>query len=234
MIQKREKGITLIALVVTIITLIIISGITIGTLQNKSSTIKQARETGNEAGKESIIEKIEADLYQEKTKTGKLPTKNEMKTLISNKGYNKGELGEDSFVTKDGEYTISYQDISGWKSDNGQIYKNYFNYNDIFKASDNWNLNNGTKCDDDGWISMSYDNTNGTSTQYCNYFTNASDMIKTNNAYYIVLEIKYASGNGYLKIASTQTESDSGAKPQFDGCDPIKFSDLKTRRYICN
>ena len=115
MILKREKGITLIALVVTIITLIIISGITIGTLQNKNSIMRQAGETGDEAGKESIIEKIEADLYQEKAKTGKLPTKAELQELIKNKGYNEGELGEDSFVTKDGEYTISYQDIEGWK-----------------------------------------------------------------------------------------------------------------------
>ena len=115
MLLKKENGVTLIALAVTIIVLLIISGITIGTLQNKDSIVKQAKDTGASAGKESIIEKIEADLYQEKTKTGKVPTKAEMKKLIQNKGYNKETLGNDSFVTKDGEYTISYSEIVGWE-----------------------------------------------------------------------------------------------------------------------
>lgn len=113
---KREKGITLIALVVTIIVLLIISGITIGTIKDKKSILKQASETGDHLTKESIIEKIEADLYQEKAKTGKLPTKAELKELIKNKGYNNGDLGEDSFVTKDGEYTIEYSEILGWEN----------------------------------------------------------------------------------------------------------------------
>ena len=116
MIPKREKGITLIALIVTIITLIIISGITIGTIKDKKSIFKEAGETGDSLSKESVIEKIEADLYQEKAKTGKLPTKAELKELIKNKGYNNGDLGEDSFVTKDGEYTIEYGEISGWEN----------------------------------------------------------------------------------------------------------------------
>ena len=38
-----------------------------------------------------------------------------IKKLIQNKGYNKGTLGNDSFVTKDGEYTISYSEIVGWE-----------------------------------------------------------------------------------------------------------------------
>ena len=116
MIPKREKGITLIALIVTIITLIIISGITIGAIKDKKSIFKEAGETGDSLSKESVIEKIEADLYQEKAKTGKLPTKAELKELIKNKGYNSGDLGEDSFVTKDGEYTIEYSEILGWEN----------------------------------------------------------------------------------------------------------------------
>ena len=115
MLLKKENGVTLIALAVTIIVLLIISGITLGTLQNRDNIVKQAKDTGASAGKESIIEKIEADLYQEKAKTGKVPTKAEMKEIIANKGYNKGELGEDSFVTKDGEYTIKYSEIIGWE-----------------------------------------------------------------------------------------------------------------------
>lgn len=115
MLLKKENGVTLIVLAVTMIVLIIISGVTLGSLQNKKSIVKQAEDTGASAAKESIIEKIEADLYQEKAKTGQVPTKAEMKTLIQNKGYNKGTLGDESFVTKDGEYTISYSEIVGWE-----------------------------------------------------------------------------------------------------------------------
>ena len=137
MLLKKENGVTLIALAVTIIVLLIISGITLGTLQNKDSIVKQAKDTGSSAGKESIIEKIEADLYQEKSKTGQKPTKAEMKTLIENKGYNKGTLGDESFVTKDGEYTINYSEIVGWEDKNNEYYAE--------TVKDNYTDGNGDK-----------------------------------------------------------------------------------------
>lgn len=137
MLLKKENGVTLIALAVTIIVLLIISGITIGTLQNKDSIVKQAKDTGASAGKESIIEKIEADLYQEKAKTGKVPTKAEMKKLIQNKGYNKETLGNDSFITKDGEYTIKYSEIVGWEDKNNEYYAE--------TVKDNYTDGNGDK-----------------------------------------------------------------------------------------
>ena len=137
MLLKKENGVTLIALAVTIIVLIILAGITLGTLQNRDSIVEQAKDTGASAGKESIIEKIEADLYQEKSKTGQKPTKAEMKTLIENKGYNKGSLGDDSFVTKDGEYTINYSEIVGWEDKNNEYYAE--------TVKDNYTDGNGDK-----------------------------------------------------------------------------------------
>lgn len=111
---KKEKGITLIALAVTIIVLIILAGISITTLTGEKGLINQARNNSENAQRESIIEKIEADLLQEKTKTGKTQSKNDLKSIIQENGYNKGELREDSFITKDGEYTINYDEIIGW------------------------------------------------------------------------------------------------------------------------
>ena len=70
--QKNNKGITLIALVVTIIVMIILASITITALTGKKSTINQTTDTTESAQRESIIEKIEADLLQEKMKTGNM------------------------------------------------------------------------------------------------------------------------------------------------------------------
>lgn len=114
--QKKEKGITLIALVITIIVLIILASISITTLTGEKGLINQANDTTESAQRESIIEKIEADLLKEKTKTGNTPSKEDLKTIIQENGYNEGTVGEDSFVTKDGGYTIEYNEINGWKN----------------------------------------------------------------------------------------------------------------------
>ena len=111
---KKEKGITLIALIVTIIVLIILAGISITTLTGKKGLINQATNTTESAQRESIIEKIEADLLKEKTKTGNTPSKEDLKTIIQENGYNEGTLEEDSFITKDGGYKIEYNEIIGW------------------------------------------------------------------------------------------------------------------------
>ena len=114
-IRKKENGITLIALTVTIIILIILAGISITTLTGEKGLINQARTNSENAQRESIIEKIEADLFKEKTKTGNTPSKEKLKEIIQENEYNEGDLGEDSFVTKDGEYTINYNEIVGWE-----------------------------------------------------------------------------------------------------------------------
>ena len=57
---------------------------------------------------------MQADLLNLKTKTGETPTKNDLINIIKENDYAKDEPGEDSFISKDGEYKISYQEISGW------------------------------------------------------------------------------------------------------------------------
>lgn len=114
-IRKKENGITLIALTVTIIILIILAGISITTLTGEKGLINQARTNSENAQRESIIEKIEADLFKEKTKTGNTPSKEKLKEIIQENEYNEGDLGEESFVTKDGGYTINYNEIVGWE-----------------------------------------------------------------------------------------------------------------------
>lgn len=129
--RNREGGITLIALVTTIIVLLILAGVSISMITDKGSAIRESKEQAAQAERESIIEKIEADLLTEKTKTGKVPSKTNLKEIIQEKGYNEGELGEDSFVTKDGEYEIQYSEILGWEDRIADIVKigDYIEYN---------------------------------------------------------------------------------------------------------
>lgn len=111
----KENGVTLIALIVTIIVLIILAGISITTLTGEDGLINQATNNSQEAQKQSIIDKIQAELLKEKTKTGNTPSKDDLKSIIQENGLNEGTLGEDSFVVKDGGYTISYNEIIGWE-----------------------------------------------------------------------------------------------------------------------
>ena len=94
--MKKNEGITLIALVITIVVLLILAGISIKALTGEKELIKETYNTTDQAQRESIIQKIEADLYQEKTISGEIPDKAKLKEIIPSKGYNKGELGEDS------------------------------------------------------------------------------------------------------------------------------------------
>ena len=111
---KKENGITLIALAITIIILLILAGVAIGSIKGNKGIIKEAENSSAEAERESIIEKIEADLYNEKIKTGKRPTKSELKKIIETNGYSE-TLAEDSFTSKDDKYTINYDEILGWE-----------------------------------------------------------------------------------------------------------------------
>ena len=112
---KKEEGITLMALVITIIVLIILAGISIGSIYDKDNIVDETENATYQAQKQSIITKIEAELLEEQTKTGDTPTKDTLKEVITNSKFSEGEPGENSFITKDGGYTINYSEIKGWE-----------------------------------------------------------------------------------------------------------------------
>ena len=112
--KRNNKGITLITLVITIVVLLIIAGITLGVTKDDKSIMQEAKTTAHNAERESLIQKIEADLYNEKIKRGKQQTKEDLKQLIEEKGY-ASSVSEDEFITKEGSYTIQYNEIIGWK-----------------------------------------------------------------------------------------------------------------------
>ncbi len=110
-IFKRNQGITLISLVITIIILLILSGITIGAISRDNSLINKAEEDSKNAQRETIIEKIEADLYNQKIKMGTTPNKDILKEIAKNYG----TISEDKLITKDGNYEINFDEIIGWE-----------------------------------------------------------------------------------------------------------------------
>ena len=63
----------------------------------------------------------------------------------------------------------------------------------LYNVNDVQTMTSGITVDEEGWISVSYDNTSGTSAKYFNYFTNNLDL-KPNTQYSIITEIKEVSG----------------------------------------
>lgn len=109
-ILKKEQGITLVALVTTVIILLILSGITIGSLTNKKGLINEANQNSQSAQKETLIQKIEADLYSEKTITGKTPTKEKLIEIARKYG----TVEDEKLKIQDSDYEISFNEIEGW------------------------------------------------------------------------------------------------------------------------
>lgn len=75
--------------------------------------LNKTKESNSQAQRESILEKIEADLYTEKVKKGRNLKKSEAEAIISNFG----EINQSmkKVTTTDGGYDIDFNEIIGWK-----------------------------------------------------------------------------------------------------------------------
>lgn len=81
--------------------------------------------------------------------------------------------------------------------------QNLYNYRDTSDVS-----SSGVTVDDEGWITLSGDNTNGTTTKFINYFCKKMNSIKPSTNYNIVSEIK--SVNGTASIVFTSVDKGTG------------------------
>ena len=72
---------------------------------------------------------------------------------------------------------------------------NIYDVKDVRAKSDN------PIVDENDFITMSYDNTSGTSTHFINYFTNKNKYLKPKTKYYGVLEIKSVTGKGSIFVS---------------------------------
>lgn len=98
-----------------------------------------------------------------------------------------------------------------------------YNYKNVTAVS------NGVTTDEEGWITVSYDNTNGSSWKSFNYFTHNLN-IKESTYYNILCEIKSVSGDGKLELVSNlYTNPVQGQFPAITG---IPFSSLTANSII--
>lgn len=77
--------------------------------------------------------------------------------------------------------------------------QNLYNYKDVDTSI--YGVTNGATADEDGWITMSYDNTSGSQTVYSNYFTKNLNL-RVGTKYTIVCEVKSVEGTGRLHLLS--------------------------------
>ena len=105
---EKNKGITLIALVITIVILLILAGIGIGSTIGEKGTINQAKESNEQAEKESIKQKIQADVLVEKEKKNRSLTHDEFIEIVENGNY--GTINGDILTTSSG-YEIDLSEL---------------------------------------------------------------------------------------------------------------------------
>lgn len=217
--RRREKGVTLIALVVTIIVLLILAGITLGSISDHDGIINRTKEAKGEAERESIIEKIEADLYNEKVKTGKIPNKEKLKEIIDSKY---GTTSEEDFVSTQGNYTIEFAEIIGWedRGDENEYRLRWYGRDDYTqtlslntaKSSMTYNESNSSTITNINIIS------NGTDLEYMFHFGGGGNSISINDvAFNLAFDNMIKNAKYELWIETDERNPNDWAKPTLNG-----------------
>ena len=110
----EQKGITLIALVITIIILLILAGISIATLTGENGVLQKAEMAKKQTEIENAKEQAKLDIaawVADKLEKQEDATLNDsiVKEILTDKSYVKeGKPGDSSFNTQKSEYEISY------------------------------------------------------------------------------------------------------------------------------
>lgn len=139
------EGITLIALVITIIILIILAGVTIVTLTEKNKILISAGTAKDNIQRASAIEQAKIDILawqteQIQNKQSADLTDTKVKEILTGKDYVKGEPGDTSFISKEGDYIIEYSEL--YKKIITDVAKvGDKNYKTIDEAIANWEHN---------------------------------------------------------------------------------------------
>ena len=111
----KQKGITLIALVITIIVLLILAGVSIAMLTGQNGILTQAQNASTQTEIAEAKEKAQMDIMawqSAQLENGQDATLNDetVKTILTGKDYVK-ELKDTSFISTKGEHEIQYSDL---------------------------------------------------------------------------------------------------------------------------
>ena len=129
MIKKKEKGITLIALVVTIVVLLILAGISISMLTGENGVITQAKLAKESTRGGDVQETIDLTIVDNELKeTGK-----KTKETLVNELYNDGKLTEkeveelqDTDTIEIGIVTVDFSGLNGDEDEEVESYVGYY------------------------------------------------------------------------------------------------------------
>ena len=152
--EKTSRGITLIALVITIIILLILAAVTIGALSGNNGILSNAAKAKRETEKAEILEQIRLDIYSEMANNlGKDPTDADIERIADNYGDIEGTTFADMVLkTEKGNYEIKLSDI--WVIEKEKVtavkeikptdYGKYVNYNVDYdndgSVADDWRI----------------------------------------------------------------------------------------------
>ena len=164
---KKQTGITLIALIITIIVLLILVGVTIATLTGENGILTRANDSKKQTEIASVKEQAQLDIANwiaERLENGEDTTLDDatIKNIIetanaSNTDKYYKELQSDKIITQNG-YEILYSEFYQNEENELEIgdYVNYnVSYTDMysrynFTASDGWRILDLNGIDDDG------------------------------------------------------------------------------------
>ena len=93
----------------------------------------------------------------------------------------------------------------------------------LFDYQDTKEINSAYSVDEDGWITINIDNTDGSKSVYYNYYTN-NIHLKPNTNYNVFLEVKEVNGNAGISVASRWSPSQGQFSTGFEK----KFTDLQS------
>lgn len=100
---------------------------------------------------------------------------------------------------------------------------------DNFYNKDFSNISSLIKEEDNDWFSYSYDHSAGTATTYSNFFTYASDLLKTSTKYYCVVELKDVEIAGNVSMTVTDGYY---SNEQFQTGFKIEKDDLQSKAIV--
>ena len=119
--------------------------------------------------------------------------------LLKNKNAKPSEIKGNYINIKDG-YKTQLQKLVF----DGRSTQETTNGDQLYDVKDVLTFSSGVTTDNDDWITISCDNTSGTSTKYFDFKTKISENVQPSTTYDLFVEIKSVSGNGTINFVSDQ------------------------------
>ena len=153
-LEKRNKGITLIALVITIIVLLILAGVTIATLTGENGILTKAQEASIQtrgAQVEELVNLWKSEIEMNENFNGDATVKSEdelLQELLSDKQVYENEIDRENKTITIGNRVISYKtksqltDIYVALYNDGTLVFNNKNEFDTNKLAEGWTIEN--------------------------------------------------------------------------------------------